>query len=159
MSKKLKTAKLDLLWWGASVGGEHYYAHLCFDDKDGKYNRIELTHRMSQKMADYLNKKDRTGSFCYEKGEKTQRFETVSQAVKAAVKKCKEVFPDVELILDGGCSGSVREALWGDKKIVSRINQLYEEAMKLNYYSGKDDNRMEQIDDEFTNIINGKLDL
>ena len=156
MSKKLKIAYLDLLWWGASAGGEHYYASLCFDDKNGKYNRIDLTHKMSQKMADYLNKKDKTESFCeYKKGEETKRFETIKQAVTSAVKKCKEVFPDVELILNGH-SGSVREALWGDKKMVSKINKLYEEADKLDYYSGKDDNRMEQIDDEFIKIINGK---
>jgi len=158
--KKLNVVKLDLLDWGPSIGGEHYYATLKYDDKDGKYQTIELNNILTQKMATYLNKKERCSS--YRKGDESLRFDTPEDAVKVALKKCKELGIKVDLILGGSCSASVSEALWGDKAVVKRINELYEEANEIGWYSHpkypiqEQDDRMEAIDEEFHKLIGNK---
>ncbi len=36
---------------------------------------------------------------------------------------------------------------------MDRINELYKEAEDLKYYSGKDDDRMEELDDGFEKLV------
>jgi len=149
----LNVAYLDLLDWGASAGGEHLYAKLLFK-KDKKDHRIELEQKLSQEMASYLNKKDGTIDI-YKKGQRTLRFNNVKEALREALKVCKKEFPEVDIILDGSWGSlSVHEVLWSkDKSIKTKINKLYQEAEKLKFYSGKNDERMEEIDNIFTKII------
>jgi len=164
--KKLNVVKLDLLDWSASIGGEHYYATLKYDDKDGKYQTIELNNILTQKMATYLNKKESCSdddlSFRYKKGDESLKFNTPEEAVKVAVKKCKELGIKVDLILSGSCSASVSEALWGDKAVVKRINELYQEANEIGWYSHpkypikEQDDKMLAIDMEFHKLIGRK---
>ncbi len=149
----MNVAYIEFLDWSASIGGEHLYAKLIFS-KDKKDNRIELEHKMSQEMATYLNKKDGIDpSFGYKKGDITIRFNTSQEALKIARKTCAKLFPEVDIILKGS-PASVTEVLWAkDKSIKTKINKLYKEAEKLNFYSGRNDDRMEEIDDQFTEII------
>ena len=152
----MKIAYLDLLWWGTSIGGEHYYATLRLKDKG--YTSIKLEQKLSKEMADYLNNKEGSPDFAlYNEGELTERFNSPKEAVKAALKECKKIKYDIGILFRScGCSGSVSEVLWAkDKNVAMRINKLYKEADKLNFYSGKNDQRMEEIDNEFNNIIRG----
>jgi len=49
---------------------------------------------------------------------------------------------------------------WGkDEKIVKKIKELYNEAKKLDFYSGKNNERMEELDNEFQKIIGLDLEL
>jgi hypothetical protein len=149
----MNIAYLELLDWSVSIGGEHLYAKLIFS-KDKKDYRIELTQKLSQEMATQLNKKDGTIDL-YRKGEPTLRFNNVKEALIEARRTCKELFPEVDIIFRGSSSwASVQEVLWAkDKSIKTKINKLYKEAMKLNFYSGINDDRMEEIDDQFTELI------
>jgi len=157
--KKLNIVYLDLLDWGASAGGEHYYAKIKFEDKNGKYQSIELVNTLTQKMATYLNKKERCKD--YQKGDESLRFDSPKDAVKVAIKTCKELDHRFDLILRGH-TGGITEALWGDNEKVKRINELYEEAESIGWYSHprfpnkEKDDRMEAIDDEFNKIIGEK---
>jgi hypothetical protein len=151
----MNVAYIEFLDWSASIGGEHLYAKLIFS-KDKKDNRIELQNKMSQEMANYLNKKDGTNEYCaYKEGDLTLRFNNVKEALMEARKTCKKLFPEVDIILKGSPGwASVTEVLWAkDKTVKTKINKWYKEAVKLNYYSGKNDDRMEEIDDQFTEII------
>jgi len=155
--KKLNVVMLYLMDWSASLGGEHYYATLKYYDKNGKYQIIELTNILTQKMATYLNKKERCDS--YSKGDESLRFDTSKDAIKVALRKCKELGVEVDLILTNSPFGSVSEALWGDKRIVKRINQLYEKANEIGWYSHpkypvkEQDDKMSAIDMEFHKLI------
>jgi len=151
----MNIAYLDLLDWSASIGGEHLYAKLIFT-KNKECHRIELQNKMSQEMATYLNKKDETTDYCeYKEGDLTLRFNNVKEALIEARKTCKKLFPEVDIIFRGSaCSASVQEVLWAkDKTVKTKINKWYKEAVKLNYYSGKNDDRMNEIDDQFTKLI------
>jgi hypothetical protein len=151
----MNVAYLNLLDWSVSIGGEHFYADITFT-KNKEYHRIELQNKMSQEMANYLNKKDGTNEYCkYRKGDQTLRFNNVKEALREARKTCEKLFPEADIIFRGsGCSASVQEVLWAkDKTVKTKINKLYNEALKLNFYSGKNDARMEEIDDQFTEII------
>ena len=140
-------------WYGISIGAEHYYGNLYYNNK-----KIEISRQMTKKEADYLNKKDSIRGInilAYEKGDKTTRFSNKTEIIKIAVKIIKRKFTNVDLLLEGdGCCASVNNAFWGkDKKLVERIKELYKEADKLNFYSGKDNKRMEEIDNEFQKYV------
>jgi hypothetical protein len=147
----MNVAYLNLLFWGASLGGEHYYVSLITKTP---YRAIRLNQKLTQKMAKYLNQKDGFTDM-YKTGELTERFNSPKEAVKAALKECNRANCDVEIILSGdGGWASVTECLWSkDKNVQKRINKLYKEAEKIKFYSEIDDKRMEEIDKEFDYII------
>jgi len=147
----MKVINLELLSWDGTIGGEHYYATLHFHEKN-KYHRVDLLNVVTTKMADYLNAKEGCWGG-WQKGDETKKFNTVNQAVKAAVNKCKEMGVEFDLILRGtGSIMGVRKALYGDKEIVKKLNKLYKEAEKINWR----DKEMEALDEEFMKIIEGK---
>jgi hypothetical protein len=163
-TEKIKIVCVETLDWSYSAGGEHYYATMK-TMKTMKTNnaknanieeRIELEKTLTAKEANYLNKKDGCDPEFYEykAGDKTNRFSSIEDVTAEALKLCKEKFPDVKLILHGSyINGSVNQALHGNPQIVKKINELYEEADLLDFYSGKDDERMEKIDEEYAKII------
>jgi hypothetical protein len=87
------------------------------------------------------------------------RFDNEKEIIDLAIKIIKKDYPQVDILLSGDrVIASVNKVFWGkDQKIVDRINELYKEADELDYYSGKDDNRMEELDDEFQEILGLEL--
>ena len=146
-------AHLDISSWvGISIGADHVYGKICYQGDEISVMRI-----LTKEDAHRLNIKDKTeiGFAMYSEGEECKRFDTRSELIKKAIEIVKEKYPQVDLLLRGsGASVSCNEALWGkDQQKVDRINKLYREADKLDFYSGKDDDRMEELDDEFEKIV------
>ena len=138
-------------WVGISIGAVHCYGKFCYNGE-----RIEIKRILTYVDADKLNKGDYS---CYEAGDKCTRFDTEKEIIDLTIKLLEKEYPQVDLLLArDGASVSVNEALWGkDKELVNRINELYKEADKLEYYSGKDDDRMEELDDEFQELVGLEL--
>ena len=133
-----KIAHLDVHTWdGLAPDAHHYLGTLeCSDQK------FELTTLVSVKEATRKNKecREQYGSAPYKAGEETKKFESYEDLVKSAISKCKEIFPEAKIILEGTRSSlSVRKAIHGPKLIVAKINKLHKEALALNYYSGRND--------------------
>lgn len=142
-------------WVGISIGASHCYGNLHYNGEQIKINRI-----LTQTNIDKLNGYDRNNVYgCYEVGDECGRFDTRQEIIDLAIKIIKKDYPQVDLLLArDGASVSVNEVYWGkDKKLIDRINELYEEADELEYYSGKDDVRMEELDDEFQELVGLEL--
>jgi len=132
---KPKIVFLDITTWsGISIGAEHYYGKL--KEHGGNYKSVELEWPMSQKMATYLNKKDRTRSGdsydCYKKGCPTVRFDTEQEVKDWALEVWKEHFPDHDLLLIGtDCINEPIRCLDGDSMLSESINQLVDKYDSL----------------------------
>lgn len=143
-------------WVGISIGANHCYGKLNYQDED----RIEIKRILTHVDADKLNDYDRNDVFeSYNAGDECTRFDTEQEIIDSAIEIIKKDYPQVDLLLArDGASISVNEVYWGkDQKVVDRINELYKEADKLGYYSGKDDDRMEELDDEFEKLVGLEL--
>lgn len=143
-------------WVGISIGANHCYGKLNYQDED----RIEIKRILTQADVDKLNEYDRNDVFGkYKVGDECERFDTEQEIIDLAIKIIENDYPQVDLLLArDGASVSVNEAYWGkDQKVVDRINELYKEADELKYYSGIDDDRMEELDDEFEKLVGLEL--
>ena len=142
-------------WVGISIGANHCYGRLHYNGE-----RIEIKRILIQADVDKLNEYDRNDVFGrYSVGDLCGRFDTRQEIIDSAIKIIKKDYPHVDLLLArNGASVSVNEVYWGkDKKFVGKINKLYKEADELDFYSGKDDVRMEILDDEFQELIGMEL--
>jgi hypothetical protein len=144
-------------WVGISIGAVHVYGKLRYKDWD----YIEIKRVLTQAEANKINKKEDmiNATYHYRKGDECGRFDTEKEIIDLTIKLLEKKYPQVDLLLSSdGASVSVNKAFWGkDKKLVNRINELYEEADKLDFYSGKDDDRMEELDYEFEKLVGLEL--
>jgi len=141
--------------WIGSIGAEHFYGKIKIDKPS---ETIELEHKMSAKMAKYLNKKDGTEDFCrYRQGETTNRFDTEDEVILFGLTYFKTRFPKGILIQGDHCIRSamypviyVPEELqsWMDK-----VNKLVKEWNDIDGYDGGKGKRAEQIDREWYKMI------
>jgi len=156
--KKLKIIHLSITDWGASLGGEHFYAKMWYTI-NGERKALELSTILTAKDAKRLNEKDKEEY--YQEGESTIRFNTIDDIVDEALSQSKKLGLEVDLMLSGsGGFASVSEPLWSrDKKIYKRIKELYDKAEEIGWYSHPKypeklrDEKMEAIDDEFNSIL------
>lgn len=150
----VKIATVEIMDWSAhDANAIHYYASFSGITECGNYKKVEIYHKLTQKEADEYNKAGyKISATIYDE---TQRFSDYGELMAHIKKKWKKEFPKAKILLRGSASFSVQEALFGPKKAVERINELYKEAVELGYYGGTDDKRMEEIDAEFDSIIKG----
>lgn len=120
----MKTASINLTWWGVSAGGEHYTAK-CY--VDGEF--YETTYKLTAFQAKALNKKSGESYAIYFKGDECRRFfsrtEAVFESVKLILKKNKEVE-----IIGIGSLGTVlinpsEIAYCRDQHLFVKLNRLY----------------------------------
>ena len=145
-------------WRGISFDAVHFYGKLHY----GMGNYIEIKRKLTKEESDKLNHYDRMDGgvyFGYKEGDETNRFDKPQDVIDETLKILEKEYPQVDLLFEGtGASVSCNKALWGkDQKLVNRINELYKEADRLNFYSGIDDDRVEELDDEFENLIGLEL--
>jgi hypothetical protein len=144
--------------YAMSIGGEHFYGKL----KCNGHEEVILTEVLTQKLATYLNKKDSTASWNrYKQGDRVERFSSYETLIAEAKRVWKKEFPSAVILIEGERScGSIQEILDApNHTIMNKINELYKEAEALNYYSGRNDKRMEAIDkgfNQFLKITTGK---
>jgi len=150
----IKIATVQILDWSAhDARAIHYYASFSGITAPGKYKNVEIYHKLTQEEADEYNKAGyEISATIYDE---TQRFSDYGKLMAHIKRRWKKEFPKAKILLRGSASLSVQEALFGPKKAVERINELYKEAVELGYYGGTDDKRMEEIDAEFDSIIKG----
>ena len=142
-------------WVGISIDVVHCYGRLYYKD-----DCIEIKKILTQTEANALNIKEGTKTVgAYHKGDMCSRFDNEKEVIDLAIKLIEKEYPQVDLLLSGDRSSvSVNEAFWGkNKKLVNRINELYKEADELDFYSGKDNVRMETLDDEFEKLVGLEL--
>ena len=155
---KIIPCYLDIQTWGGiSIGAIHYYGSLkC--DREQNYAKVELKHKLTQKEADALTTKDRVDSSCgYEKGYLSERFDTEKQIIRLALKTYKIHFPKANILIRGSATyAEPQPCLDGPKKIKNRINQLYKLAVKLGWWDGGNEARVDKICNEYYHDILGK---
>ncbi len=140
-------------WRNISFGAIHFYGKLYYGNE-----KIEISAPMTKYDVKKMNETDRDfgrEENCllggYKIGDKTTRFDDEKTIINLAVKLIKKSFPSVDILLSGeGTCVSVNDVFWGkDKSLVTKIKALYSEADKLDFYSGKDDKRMKELDESF----------
>ncbi len=139
---KLRIAKLDILWWGVSIGGEHYSARLQWYDTTGKYSSIELQHPLSTKEAIYLNKKaGTTGWSRYKKGDPSGKFETRKQLYAYAKRHYKQLAVGTQILVEGGgrLPDYIVDGPADRNSLKNTLNKLIKLFWKRGGYSLKDE--------------------
>ena len=150
----MNKAFLEISSWKSFFScASHYYGSLCYDNGDEEQTYIELKKKITKKNISEFKRKDPYDVYAI--GQYTTRFGNVSEVRKKGIQTILKVYPEVEILFEGRSScASVQKVLWcRDVALKNTINMLYEEADKLNYYSGSDDTRMEEIDKEFENLV------
>ncbi len=153
MKTKITPCYLDVSSYvGISIGADHYYGHLKYNDQ-----KIELKHRLTQKEADLLNKKDGNNYNRYKKGALSERFDTEEQVEKIAIKTWKQHFPDANILIKGSdVYIEPQPCIDGLKVIKDKINRLYKRACKLGWFDNGNDKIVDEICDEYYHKILGK---
>ena len=141
--------------WIGSIGAEHFYGKLRIEKPE---ERIELRHKMSAKMAKYMNKKDGTRSFCkYKPGELTHRFDTEEEVTLFGLHYFKTRFPKGILIKGDHCVASAMyPIIYVPKELekwAAKANKLIKEWNDIDGYDGIKSNRAEEIDKEWYEMI------
>lgn len=156
MNNKIAVLKISS-WIGTSFDAEHFYGKIHYY-KNEEYEQIELLRKLtSSKEIKYLNKKEGWISFDYKIGDEYRGFISSEQVRKTAIEYVKNNLVSIEVLLEGDFGiGSVQKCIYAkDEKIKEKINKLYEKANKLNFYDNKKNwNKMEIIDNKFSEIIN-----
>lgn len=134
---------------GISPGASHYYGSLHYYNNKGEYKDIKLKHRLTAEEAKLLSGQD----FTYEKGEWSERFNSEDEIRELALKEWKKRFPDSVILLEGSSScASVQHCLGGPRELKAKINVLFKEAEKIDWYE-KDEDLMTKIDDDYMNLL------
>jgi hypothetical protein len=159
----MKVAKLEVTSWaGVAIGAEHFYGSFNWCDESNDFKEHRLTKTISQKEASYLNKKmagentDYIDSR-YREGDEVNCFDTVEEVRKVAMKNWRDI-TGCDLLLGGSFAcASVEFALDGpDQDVVDRINDLYKQAVEIDFYEDEElEDQMNLIDELFRKIVEG----
>lgn len=159
MNKRALITTLEVLYWGVALGGEHYTGTLKgYTDMGFKSYKVE--HKLSQKEATYLNKKDCTNSrfFVYRKGQLSDRFETLDQLEREAVKIYKKEFPfSIVLVLKRGSVSvcSPEKILDGPEPFKTDVNDMVD--LLDDAYKSLPNKEYEKLSDKFNNLCENLL--
>jgi len=147
--------KVTSFTWIGSIGAEHFYGKLQVEKPE---ETVELEHKMSAKMAKYMNKKDGTESFCrYKAGDMTNRFDTEEEVIMFGLMYFKTRFPKGILIQGDNCSRSAMyPVIYAPEELqlwMNKANKLVKEWNDIDGYDGSQSKRAEQIDNEWYKMI------
>ena len=121
----MKTVHLELLNWGVSAGGHHFYGALHGDAPNGDYKVVKLFKSLTKEEADRLNWQD--DHECYHEGATTERWETEEEVVAYAIERYKEYFPGATVLMAGSramiCPHRVLD---GPDEFKAEANQMWE---------------------------------
>jgi hypothetical protein len=160
---KRMVAHLAIHWWGAAIGGEHYWGAIKFDYRFDK-EPIELKHPMSAKEAKYLNKKDETSKWGrYKAGQPTERFETRDELVACAINTFKSEYPDGILVRGSDCSCSPKEIVYAPDKFKARVDLMNRwakehDSLYNNYGVITDEARGDKLEDDWNSLLESMKD-
>lgn len=152
MPGPIKTVTLEISSWrGISIGAQHYYGKLIFDDAEGKYQRVELLRTLDDAGATKLMKQQNDGRnpdywIEYFAGDRTDCFDTKIELRNLAKKEWKKLCPDAKLLICGSsCCADPQEVLAADDpELMKQINYLWALAEEIDYYE-KDEKAMTKI--------------
>lgn len=82
---------LEYLWWGVSIGGRHYTGEIRYQGQ-----KVELMRRMSLREAKEYGEREERAWLRLQR--ETNKFDTLAQLERAAVKWCKANVPDPWLL-------------------------------------------------------------
>jgi len=140
----MKYAVLNISsWYGVSIGAQHFYGALSFDDEHGKYNRIELERRLTHETARILSiqRKDDL----YYSGAMTEAFNTRKHVRRAGIRLWKKLCPHTDFLLEGSyVVANPQKCISGPAEIRIKINDFFRRSAATGGYE-KDEKAMDAI--------------
>ena len=114
-------------WAGYDASASHYYGKLSFYDGD-EYQSIELERTPTEE--DRKKHLEETGWKLHEDTPMV-KFDTYEDLKKEAIKEYKNLFPEAEILLEGGGYAQPEEILDAPtKELFTEGNRIYDEAEK-----------------------------
>jgi len=145
---KDKIAILEISSWaGISIGATH-----CYGDVWIQGEKIELQKVLTKEEAEIKTNIDE--GYRWKAGDTTGGFDSEKEIRIIAINICKKN-PSVKLLLEGTyCVADVQKAIYGDPKIISKINKLYKKADKIGFWDHREhESEMEDIDNKFDSLL------
>ena len=143
---------VEYLWWGVSIGGEHYTMDMVGTTIDGEWKKIELDHELSTKEIIHLNKKEKSYGAGYEKGDRSTRFETPEQGYAVAMSEYKKHFPDAVVLRTGSSAVcDPKRVLDAPEWFKTATNKLAQKFIDIDGYEG-DDAEADKIYRKYTKL-------
>lgn len=131
------TITLEVIEW-AMGGGEHLTGKLNYYDTDDKYQSKKLRYKLTESQAVKLNKSDSIRKWRHDVGEESDRFFSYPQIFKVAIKKAKEINPNLTILFMGSWTTSMNEIVWmEDKKSKEKLNEIYVKYNKIAHRRGR----------------------
>ena len=123
-------------WAGISLGAIHYYGKLK-QSHNLCLKSIEIQKKVTQKEADYINKKDRFAN--YKAGYLTDRMDSKQEVIDLAIKLCKKQYPQFKVIVIGkSYIVQPQKVIFGPINFKTKTNYLYKELRKCYDEEGPD---------------------
>lgn len=130
-------------WVGISLGATH-----CYGDLWSNGERYPMRKKLTPREAIALNKKHEWDQ--YRGGDLYSGFDSHSEITLIALETYKTHFPQADiLVLGRSCVAEPQKILDGPPEIKEKVNAWYEEAEKIDWYDGDQEERMEKISNEF----------
>lgn len=140
-------------WVGIGIiEASHYYGRLRCEGHDNDFDGlgVEIKKKLTPREAIHLNQASGYEFLVYEAGDYHPGFEDKDKLIEAAKEVWLDHFPDAEILVLG--SPSIAEpqlVLCGPIEVKTKINNMYLECERLNWYDGKDSSLVEEISKEF----------
>jgi len=146
---KLKKVNLDI----KNYNSIHYYGKLVWYDT--KRHAIELEYRLDKEQAYKFNYLELGAYKPYKEGDKSVRFSLLSQLYAAGIKECllKLGKSTILFVGDSACA-SPQMCLYAPKEsLKNALNEVYEKAKSIGWYSGGHKKEMYELDDEWEDLF------
>lgn len=119
-------------------GAEHSYGRIYLEEKDEYDEGIELTFKLTEKQAIYLNKKNQCGlgelAWHYEKGQDSYQFDSDEEVHFAAKKYLADnnLLDQYDFLLEGDFGSLPCHCIWSrdeaKQKVLNDIYDTYEKS-------------------------------
>ena len=136
-------------WAGISIGAQHSYGSLSFDDKNDELQKVRLTRKLNKQTAKILNDQRNEHEYGFRSGETTECFNDDNHVRKTAKRIWKKICPDGDLLIEGSYAvGDPQRCLDGDPEVVETINDMWKRSEECGGYEG-DEETMDSIFREY----------
>lgn len=126
----------------AGGGGEHSYGRIFLEEKEEPDAGIELLHKLTERQAIYLNKKNSVGlgglEWKYKKGDASHQFDSIEEVYAAAEKYLEDnnLLEQYDFLLEGDFGSYPCYTIWSrDDQIKRELNGIYKKYEGLSSYS------------------------
>lgn len=126
-NKRIAFCEIKSWTFVGSANAEHFYGKLFLNEGDCENdNGIELTYKLTERQAIYLNKKNSAYNSKLKPGDSNNQFDSENEVYQAAIKylESNDLLKNYDFILSGNGSAYPEYIIWAAKNYIKKMKSL-----------------------------------